>query len=268
MTPNAGMMPISVYHGVGEIEETDTIPGFGGNQAIESAAALANSIKKLSDTSDGQRPIQEQVVACLHSYQKSREVRAAAAIQASNFLTHVQALATWGHALFAHYGLNYMGDFLENLTSDVTVGAVAIDYLPLPEGSLNGWMPFNPQQGQGHKENLLSRAVFAMPFLVIFGFAWRVLSSAAGASAGGLVDSDWYHTALSSSSSRGIFFGFGGANNRYVPRELCLYLADSSQLCEHEQCLPVCEFHPRHFHWHPHRELPRLLRCHPLNLVH
>lgn len=102
-----------------------------------------------------------------------------------------------------------MGDFLENLTSDVTVGAVAIDYLPLPEGSLKGWMPFNPEQGQGMKENLLVRAMLAMPFLLIFGFAWGFLSSASGASAVGLVGSAWRNTVSSSPP-------ISGQANRYV----------------------------------------------------
>jgi len=215
MTPNAGMLPsfLSVSEGV---VNNDNIPGFGGNQAIESAAALANSIRKLSDSSNGHRPTPDQVVACLHSYQKSREVRAAAAIQASNFLTHVQALATWGHSLFARYGLNYLGDFLENLTSDVTVGAVAIDYLPLPEGSLNGWMPFNPEQGQGMKEDLLVRAALAMPFLLIFAFAWTLLSPAVGIGADGLASSAWYSARLMPSSLTGLPWSSGGPFNRYV----------------------------------------------------
>lgn len=215
MTPNAGMLPSFLSVSEGDVN-TDNSPGFGGNQAIESAAALANSIKKLSESSNGQRPTQDQVVACLRSYQKSREVRAAAAIQASNFLTHVQALATWGHALFARYGLNYMGDFLENLTSDVTVGAVAINHLPLPEGSLHGWMPFNPEQGQGMKENLFVRAALAMPFLLVFAFVWTIMSPAVGVSADGLASSAWYSARLMPSSSTGTPWSFGGQSNRHV----------------------------------------------------
>ena len=73
-----------------------------------------------------------------------------------------------------------MGDFLENLTSDVVVGAIRIDYLPLPEASLQGNMPFNPEQGEGHKENLLLRALFALPFLAVSAYAWRLLSPGLG----------------------------------------------------------------------------------------
>jgi hypothetical protein len=170
----------------------------------------------LSDKSNGQRPTQEQIVSCLQGYQKGREVRASAAVEASDFITRVQALATWGHLLFARYGLNLMGDFLENINSDVTVGATAIDYLPLPEESLLGTMPFNPEQGQGHKESLLVRALLASPFLVIFVYAWRLFGSTLATSAGSPLDSAWYNTALTSSSLTGAILGFGGERNRYV----------------------------------------------------
>jgi hypothetical protein len=209
-------------------KSTDNITGFGGNQAIESAAALANAIKKLSDKSNGQRPTQEQIISCLQGYQKGREVRAAAAVEASDFITRVQALATWGHLLFARYGINYMGDFLENINSDVTVGATAIDYLPLPEESLLGNMPFNPEQGQGHKENLLVRALLASPFLVIFAYAWRMFTLTLTISAGSLVNSAWYNTALTPSYLTGTILGFGGEGNRYVICELWIVLTDSS----------------------------------------
>lgn len=211
MTPNAGNMYMI---NLGIVWNTHKFTGFGGNQAIESAAALANSLKKLSDKSNGQCPNQDQIVACLQGYQKSREVRAAAAIEASNFITHVQALATWGHSLFARYGLNFAGDFLENMTSDVTVGAIRIDYLPLPKNSLRGNMPFNPEQGEGHKENLFVRALLASPFLVIFAYAWR-LSSHALAN-----DSSLYNTILSPPAVTKIILGFGGQQNRYALREL------------------------------------------------
>ncbi|CAD0111535.1 unnamed protein product [Aureobasidium uvarum] len=192
---------------------SSTLVGFGGNAAIESAAALANSIKQLSDRSNGQRPTQEHIVACLEDYQKSREVRAAAAIEASNFLTNVQALATWGHALFARYGLNVLGDFLENLTSDMSVGATKIDYLPPPEASLSGHMPFNPKQGQGNKENLLVRALLALPFLVIFAYAYRIVNSTLIAGAGDVSNPAGHYTALSSSSLTESILSFGRQSN-------------------------------------------------------
>jgi hypothetical protein len=121
-----------------------------------------------------------------------------------------------------------MGDFLENLTSDVVVGAIRIDYLPLPKGSLLGNMPFNPEQGEGHKENLLLRALLAIPFLAVFAYAWR-LSSPTLVTGAGNATSTWYNNAFTPSSLIG--YGFGGVNNRYVLPRISPYIADSSQIC-------------------------------------
>ncbi|KAK5999341.1 hypothetical protein QM012_005559 [Aureobasidium pullulans] len=196
--------------------------GFGGNSAIESAAALANSIKKLSDRSNNQRPSEKQIIECLQNYQKSREVRAAAAIETSSLLTHVQALATWTHSLFAHYGLRILGDFFETLQSDMSVGATLIDYLPPPEISLLGHMPFNPEQGQGHKENLLLRAVFALPFLVFSAFAYRLVDSALLNETGIMTGSAWSSNDIANSSLTSANLGFGGQKNStaIMPDEL------------------------------------------------
>ncbi|KAH0158644.1 FAD/NAD(P)-binding domain-containing protein, partial [Aureobasidium melanogenum] len=188
--------------------------GNGGNSAIESAAALANSIKKLSDKSNGQHPSEQQVIECLQNYQKSREVRAAAAIEASNLLTHVQALATWAHSLFAHYALPILGDFFEGLQSDMSIGATLIDYLPPPEMSLIGNMPFNPEQGQGHKESLVLRACFALPFLALSGFARRLANPTLLDASGIVTGSAWYNDWFTTSSLTGAILGFAGQNNR------------------------------------------------------
>ncbi|KAH0395336.1 FAD/NAD(P)-binding domain-containing protein, partial [Aureobasidium melanogenum] len=188
--------------------------GNGGNSAIESAAALANSIIKLSDKSNGQHPSEQQVIECLQNYQKSREVRAAAAIEASNLLTHVQALATWAHSLFAHYALPILGDFFEGLQSDMSIGATLIDYLPPPEMSLIGNMPFNPEQGQGHKESLVLRACFALPLLALSGFAWRLANPTLLDASGIVTGSAWYNDWSTSSSLTGAISGFAGQNNR------------------------------------------------------
>lgn len=44
-------------------------------------------------------------------------------------------------------------------------GAVKLDYMPTPERSLHGTMPFNPSQGLGQNEPKLWRAVRGLPFL-------------------------------------------------------------------------------------------------------
>ena len=67
---------------------------------------------------------------------------------------------------------------LANLNSDMITGAVKLDYLPTPERSLHGTMPFNPFQGLGHAESKLWRAVSGLPFIGItvaaFYYLWGV----------------------------------------------------------------------------------------------
>jgi hypothetical protein len=57
------------------------------------------------------------------------------------------------------------------MNSDMIIGAVQLDYLPVPERSLHGTMPFNPSQGLGKQESKLLRAVKALPFLAITAIA-------------------------------------------------------------------------------------------------
>ncbi|KAI5240624.1 FAD/NAD(P)-binding domain-containing protein [Aureobasidium subglaciale] len=185
------------------------------------AAALANSIKKLANQTQGARPSEDQIVACLQDYQKNREIRAKAAIDASSLLTRLQAHATWGHVLFAKYGLTILGDFLENLGSNMAVGATLIDYLPPPEQSINGTLPFNPEQGDGHKENLLFRALLAVPFLGLFGYAWSIANptfiNTGNESSPGFAQNA---TGQLVPPLTGNFLGFAGQSNRRVPEPM------------------------------------------------
>jgi hypothetical protein len=58
------------------------------------------------------------------------------------------------------------------------LGALTIDYLPVPDRSLHGTMPFNPSQGLGNTESKMLRALKALPFLGISAaavyFMWGV----------------------------------------------------------------------------------------------
>ena len=60
------------------------------------------------------------------------------------------------------------------------MGAVKLDYLPVPQRSYKGTMPFNPSQGMGKGESKMLRALKAMPFLTITAtalyFMWGVSS--------------------------------------------------------------------------------------------
>lgn len=54
-----------------------------------------------------------------------------------------------------------------DMSSDMILGALKLDYLPVPDRSLHGTMPFNPSQGLGNTESKMLRAVKALPFLGI-----------------------------------------------------------------------------------------------------
>jgi hypothetical protein len=64
---------------------------------------------------------------------------------------------------------------LTNMNSDMIIGAVKIDYLPVPDRSTRGTMPFNPSQGLARSESRLMRAVKALPFLTISATAFYLM---------------------------------------------------------------------------------------------
>ncbi|SPQ25384.1 76920dad-2e05-476e-8657-376aa0d4bde4 [Thermothielavioides terrestris] len=153
--------------------------GVGGNAAVESAAALANGIKRLADTwaATGRRPSQEEVEHMLAEYQKQREVRAAAGVDSSGLLTRAQNLQGWTSRLFVKFALPHFSEFIADLTGDALVGATKLDFLPLPMVSLTGTRPFNPTQGEGLQESKLKRALFALPLLSLCFVAMFVMNA-------------------------------------------------------------------------------------------
>ena len=139
----------------------------GGNAAVESAAALANQIKLLADASKHGRPTEDQVRRGLVAYQETRQARAAEVIRLSDALIRVQCRSGLLEGLFVQYGLAHLADFMQDMAGDMIVGAVQLDYLPLPVRSLRVTEPFNPRQGSGFKESKFKRAFLALPFLAL-----------------------------------------------------------------------------------------------------
>ena len=84
--------------------------GAGGNAAIETAAALANELKKMADTAEKGKPSYDNIKAHLGNYQKLRHTRLTAVLKAANGLTRVQALATLKDKFFAFWLLPNAGD--------------------------------------------------------------------------------------------------------------------------------------------------------------
>lgn len=84
--------------------------GAGGNAAIETAAALANELKKMLDTAEEGKPSYEIIKAHLGTYQKTRDIRLTALLKAANGLTRLQALKTLKDKIFAFWILPNAGD--------------------------------------------------------------------------------------------------------------------------------------------------------------
>jgi hypothetical protein len=84
--------------------------GAGGNAAIETAAALANELKKMIDAAEKCKPSYATIQKHLGNYQKLREKRVTAILTAANALTRIQALKTWKDRLFAFWILPFSGD--------------------------------------------------------------------------------------------------------------------------------------------------------------
>ncbi|KAK4239014.1 hypothetical protein C8A03DRAFT_14582 [Achaetomium macrosporum] len=143
--------------------------GVGGNSAIESAAAIANGIKRLVDTCNtaGRRPTQQEVERMLDEYQKKREVRAEAVVNSSGQLARAHNMHGLVGQIFVKFIVPNLAEFLTEMFSAVSIGAVKLDFLPLPMLSLTGTRPFNPSQGYGLQESKLKRMLLALPLLFL-----------------------------------------------------------------------------------------------------
>ncbi|KAK0726552.1 hypothetical protein B0T21DRAFT_413877 [Apiosordaria backusii] len=153
--------------------------GVGGNIGIESAATLANGIKKLADkcARAGQlRPSPDDIQKLLADYQQEREDRAAAVVDASGFLTQAHCMQTPYHRFFVNWMLPNFGELIAELFHHAMIGATKIDFLPLPKRSLTVNAPFNPTQGDGRRESKLRRALVALPLLLLACLAFYIMN--------------------------------------------------------------------------------------------
>ena len=99
----------------------------GGNACIESAAALANSIKAMVNRS-GPHPSFEVIMQCLPAYQRNRDQRTLSIVEVANKLTRIHALKGLDDKITAHYVIPNAGDQLTDIQSELMVGAIMLDY--------------------------------------------------------------------------------------------------------------------------------------------
>lgn len=147
------------------INKTTPNLGAGANSAIESAAALANELKKLVNNCQGKNPTEDEIHLALVNYQRERELRATSIVEISRLCTRTHTLDGLAERIFVKFALPYSSDLIGELSSDMIVGSSKIDYLPIPRVSLTGTRPFNPSFGVGRKESRLKRALLALPLL-------------------------------------------------------------------------------------------------------
>lgn len=156
--------------------------GFGGNTAIESAAELANAIKEMADLASRQGsrcPSEAHIKAGLAGFQDKRKSRTDNMVKVSADTTRIQVLQQASYRIFVRYALPYVGDYLPNMQASFFVGAPAINFLPIPRRSVAAvTMPFNPAQGDGKHESIVKRAVIALPFLLVFYLAKKLMDPA------------------------------------------------------------------------------------------
>ncbi|KAG7142351.1 FAD-dependent monooxygenase BOA8 like protein [Verticillium longisporum] len=149
--------------------------GAGGNAAMESAATLANELRKLGQAAKKTKIDIETVQRHLETYQRGRRDRTSAVCDASAQLARLQALDSVASKFIAFWILPTAGDLLVDVNCDMIIGAAKLDYIPTPERSVQGTMPFNPSLGLGKGESKLKRGFAGLPLLALSLFGpWLV----------------------------------------------------------------------------------------------
>jgi hypothetical protein len=176
--------------------------GQGDNAAIESSAALSNSLKRLMSNTSRSQPSFEELKDALRTFQQTREVRAKAVFEISNMMTRVEALKGFLERIVAFYVSPYTEDWVPNLAAHSSVGAEKLEYLPDTKRSFMATMPFNRNYGVGREESHLYRALVALPILLM-GYLCHVAMSL-------MISQDGIMSQLNSALAKGnLDFGTG-----------------------------------------------------------
>ncbi|KAL2789393.1 hypothetical protein BJX66DRAFT_339383 [Aspergillus keveii] len=143
--------------------------GSGGMLAIDHAAALANILGRLNSTRSNAQPLTTRAIeTTLAEFDtRRRHIRTTALIWQAGALARLQALRTPLDRIAAAIIFPRAGDARAGQLCGDAVAAARIEYLPLPRRSLQGTMPFNPELGIGLGESKHSRALRALPLLLL-----------------------------------------------------------------------------------------------------
>lgn len=142
--------------------------------AIESAAVIANEFHRLVNSKA--EITHEAVDRALQDYHSIREHRTAVVSKMGGDLTRLHCLQTRTHELVAAHLLPRIGDMGISRFTDIMIGAVKLDFLPVPEWSVQGLQPFNGSAGTGKRESVLKRLLLALPILGLSVLAARIMN--------------------------------------------------------------------------------------------
>ncbi|KAM5434826.1 hypothetical protein McanCB56680_003103 [Microsporum canis] len=138
--------------------------GQAGNNAIESAAALANQLQRLHD----EPPVTlQKIKSALRKWQEKRQARVSATVKEAAMVCRLQALDSRMASFVMNYVVPNASESFLSLVTGTLIGAEIIEYLPVPAQSFEGSCPFNPTQGVGKHEPLLKRMALALPLLFL-----------------------------------------------------------------------------------------------------
>ena len=109
--------------------------GQGANSAIESAAALANTLHNLKKAHDVRLLSTSEIGTALNTFANSRLNRTSSMVKTAAFVTRLQARDGWINQVIGRYCAPYLGDLPADMSSSVLMGASRVDYVPLPPRS-------------------------------------------------------------------------------------------------------------------------------------
>lgn len=105
----------------------------GGNCAIESVAALANSLECHLKTCSDRSANSETIHSIFERYQKTREARVRKFAGAVHFMTRLGTWDDYLKKLVGRYVLPWLNDI--TIVSKLVKDAVRVDFLPIPSRS-------------------------------------------------------------------------------------------------------------------------------------
>ncbi|KAM3421234.1 hypothetical protein BST61_g1640 [Cercospora zeina] len=156
--------------------------GQAGNNAIESAAALANHLVALSQrsSSSGHRMKTADFANAFRAWQAKRQARIEATVKEAALVCRHNCLASPMAYVFNYVLVPNLPSLIVDMQAGNMVGAELLEYLPVPSRSLEGSMAFNQNQGTGKSENLIWRSMRAAPLLLIAWWMWVVRKDMGG----------------------------------------------------------------------------------------